>query len=225
MEKLFFEIGMKKVVLLFVFLIGFVSIGVSQNILEDTIYEAGIYRTFDEFKNNSPSIPFHYEVILKQRGYGAFFTEGKVDFYKIVIDKVKAKECGEIFGFSDGKNLFVLEHNRKLTPKTEFVKISEIIGSYCYYETRGMTSYYNINGGTSYSYYLKQVLLKMSTGTHFELTQKDVKEMLAKYPDLLDQFKAEPYKSKVLKDYAFKAIIRHERLKVPKGVISEQRTY
>lgn len=106
----------------------------SQNlIINDAAYKAGIYRTFEEFKYNNPSIDFNYEVTTKNRGNGSLNAAGQVTYYRIMINKKLGKSIGEVFGFCDGKNVYINESLPRLGPKTGFSKI-EYFGKYCYFE-------------------------------------------------------------------------------------------
>ncbi len=97
----------------------------------------GFYRTYGEMKANSPSVPFNYPVGMKK----ACIEEDCVYRYRIRIERSKAKQIGEIYGFSDGENIFVriatdgsLGKN-VLTPNDRFSRIDQI-GRYGFYSTK-----------------------------------------------------------------------------------------
>jgi len=68
-------------------------------ILEATTYKKGIYKTFEEFQNNAPSLPLNYEFKTVQKSYGAFGAGGKVFFKRLIVKRKEGKAVGEVFGF------------------------------------------------------------------------------------------------------------------------------
>ncbi len=129
---------MKKIsALLFAYLISHAVF--SQKMIVDDLLnlKKGIYKTFDEFKENTPSIPFEYEVI-------------KVNelAYQLKIDQEKTNFYGSIWGFCDGKTVYInldfdMSGRNRFRPHS-FFGILQNIGRYCYFQFP-QVAYTNIN--------------------------------------------------------------------------------
>ncbi|WP_346858432.1 hypothetical protein [uncultured Draconibacterium sp.] len=131
-----------KLMLAFLFIAQTFFVNGQSLIVNDTTYKPGIYKNFEEFKFNNPSIDFSYQISTKTRNYGFFnygngfpqnVTKGKVSYYRISINRKTANSIGSVYGFSDGKNVYINPNNPVLGPKTEFTKI-EYFGDYCYFK-------------------------------------------------------------------------------------------
>ncbi|MDY8136602.1 hypothetical protein [Aquimarina sp. 2201CG5-10] len=141
----------------FCFIIGIVS-GNAQDFLVDiprSGLKKGIYKNFEEFKNNSPSIELDYNVLKTEKKTAGIFAKEMTDFYYLDINKKSAKEIGRVFGFSDGKNIYINEFNPKLRSDVLFMKIG-FIGNYCIFE------YKSFNEPNSLLY--KNKVIDMKTG-------------------------------------------------------------
>lgn len=177
---------------------------------KDVVLKPGFYRNFEEFKNNSPSIEFNYSLTQTPKGYGFMNSAGEVMYYRVVIDKTKAKSIGKVFGFCTGKNVYLCMDEPILKPKTDFVKVN-YLGRYCYFEQRGIDVVAGV-GPTGYSSktYLQMTALDINTGKFFTLYKNNVREILANDPDLLEDFKNEKKKNKALKDYLISYSEKHQ---------------
>lgn len=198
----------------------------SQNlIINDTIFREGIYRTFEEFKYNKPSIEFNYNLITKSRRYGLSNEEGEVPFYNIMINKKEGKSIGKIFGFCDGKTVYINENSSRLGPDTEFSKI-EYFGNYCYFKyvknrkvdkqksraERNMDNPKNIyisnnvkrimNASTTVTEgRLVEKIINIESGEVISLSTKVLRELIANDKDLVDAFNKESQRSQKLMQY------------------------
>ena len=115
--KLDFGIDEKECVLLAIYL------------RNDNNYKPGIYKSFDEFKYGNPSVELDYQILNSKHDY----SKGKLDYYKFDINKKNLQALGKIFGFSDGKDIYIDFSYPKLNSKPEFVKM-EYMFKYCYFE-------------------------------------------------------------------------------------------
>ena len=191
-----------KNILYFIVLIGVTFSSKSQSLIIDaTVYKKGIYRTFEEFKYNTPSIEFKYKTITKERGYGFMNTGGQVTYYLIDIDRKLGKTIGKVFGFCDGKNIYINQYLQKLSPKRYFIKI-DYLGKYCYYEDISCTT--TPNGGSGCS--LSKRIMDINTGEIIHLTKYTLRKLIAKNTELLKAFNEEPKKSKKIKQYTIQHI-------------------
>jgi hypothetical protein len=195
---------MEKLIILAIFINSSFALQGQRLIIDDSIFQAGIYKNFEEFKYNNPSIEFDYEISTKNRGFGFLNTKRQLSFYKINMDKKKAKNIGQVFGFCDGKNVYINDSNPKLKLKTEFVKI-EYFWKYCYYEDRVCTSNYTGNGITE-SCDLAEKVINIYTGEVISLSRKTLREILADDSELLTEFNNESQQNKKIKTYILKYI-------------------
>jgi len=109
----------------------------SQNLItdENTVLKRGIYKTFDEFKTNTPSLDLSYEI----KGYvNALESPYHDSIYNLKIEKNKTKEIGLVWGFCDGKNVYVnmsrdyFSGKKVFKPGSDFYKLL-LVDRYCYF--------------------------------------------------------------------------------------------
>jgi hypothetical protein len=121
---------MKKIAFIFCsfFIMQFAS---SQKLIveEGLDLKRGIYLTYDEFRYNSPSLPLEFEIIKIDTGI----------IYHLKTDKERIAPIGVIWGFCDGKNIYInrdfnMSNKRVFRPDSQFNKII-YIGRYCYFLT------------------------------------------------------------------------------------------
>ncbi len=159
-------------------------------IINTTAYQKGIYKTFEEFKYNNPSIRDK-------------FTFDKKNLW--VTDKKTGKQRkirkSEIWGFSDGTKIFV-----------SWRKYNEILekGRYCYFKEKGTRIAF---GTTTFPFmilpipypYNDEIIINYNTGKTFFLSKRLIKKILTSDdPELLTEFKKESQKNKKLAEYIIK---------------------
>jgi hypothetical protein len=168
----------------------------SQNLIVDdnVTLKKGIYKTFEEFKNNSPSIPLEYEILSGKIVYAGFEIHNDT-LYNLKVDKDKANEIGLIWGFCDGKHAYInmqptMKRDKKtknnikvFKPFSQFDKIF-FIGRYCYFTTGQY-------GGNSIYPQHWVCVLDFNTGKEIYLDNKTLKELISKDEQLLEEFKNE----------------------------------
>jgi hypothetical protein len=166
-------------------------------------YKPGIYKSFDEFRYGNPSIEFNCQVIKKKQNSG----KGQLDYYKLDIDKKRRQAIGKVFGFNDGKNVYVDITYPKLTSNPEFVKM-EYLYKYYFYEYVKYIPVYSGSTGTIIPS-LVQTLLDINTGEVKVLNRKILREILADDQSLLEEFNNVSGKDSVLKEYLVKYLEKH----------------
>jgi hypothetical protein len=168
----------------------------SQNlIIEDTnTLKKGIYKTFEEFKNNSPSIPLEFEILSGKILYGGLNIHNDT-LYNLKVDKDKAQEIGLIWGFCDGKYAYInmqptmkrsktTGNNIKVfKPYSQFDKIL-FLGRYCYFNTG------QIGSNSVYPQHWV-CAIDFNTGKEIYLDNSSLKELISKDKQLLEEFKNE----------------------------------
>lgn len=193
----------KEFVLFIIVLFSIVSIGQGQNlIISDTVYKKGIYRTFEEFRFNKPSIDLDYKIVSKKSGYGLFGAEGSIPVYRLDVDKKVGKSIGKIFGFSDGRNIYINPSFPELSPQTDFSKI-EFIREYCYFENIQITRISN-GSHTTETKSLSKKLIDVVRVKGITLDKYTLRELIADDKDLLEEFNNESQKNKKLKEYVIR---------------------
>jgi hypothetical protein len=162
----------------------------SQNLITDngTILRRGIYKSYKEFKTNSPSIPLEYEVKSGIVSYntiiGAIAYSNLDTFYVLTIGKDKAKETGTVWGFCDGTNAYINREfnpfNGKIVfkPESKFYKILNI-GRYCYF----MSAFPQ----TPIIYTHLDCAIDFNSGDLLEINKKRLKKIISKDQELLNE--------------------------------------
>lgn len=166
-------------------------------IVDDAInLKKGLYKTFDEFKENAPSIPLEWEIQWGIFNYilsGAGSMSGVHDqmthndtLYKLKIDKGKTQEIGTIWGFCDGKCVYI---NREFSPfsgkvifkpDSKFYKIL-YIGRYCYFSCAFPV-------GVNVQYVHAEIGIDLNSGKLWEINKKQVKKILSRDEELMQQY-------------------------------------
>jgi hypothetical protein len=169
--------------------------------------KTGIYKNFEEFKHNKPTVAFNYQISSKFRKRGSTGSE-KIPFYRINIRRGQGRSIGRVFGFCDGKNIFINENNPRLGPRIEFVQL-ENLGRYYYFENiRATTIFVGTVPVTTYDPVSK--IMDANTGEIIVLKQKTLEDIIANESDLLAEFQNDPKKRKKLKEYLIKYLEKQD---------------
>lgn len=166
--------------------------------LQDAL-KAGIYKDFEEFRQNDPSLEFNFQVSRKLRKYGDIRSRGKITYYRLDIDKAKGRSIGRVFGFSDGEHVYINERHQDLGPGTDFIRI-ENLGRYCYFEDRKPTTIF-IGTVPTTIYSLERKIMDAGTGEIMTLSKKRLEEIIKDNSELYTEFQHDPENSKKLKEY------------------------
>jgi hypothetical protein len=170
-------------------------------IINDSIKKPGIYLNFEEFRDNNPSINLNYKIISKEEKYNAgFMKSGLLKFYAIDIPKKEGRKIGEVFGFSDGKQFYIIydlsgDFFPNFLHNFNFNQIN-YVGKYCYYEIIGTSTAGNFSVPT-----LQIKILNLKTGERKLLTKKLLIEIISDNPELLEKFNKDENKNLNLKKY------------------------
>ncbi|MDG1476725.1 MAG: hypothetical protein P8Q14_06240 [Vicingaceae bacterium] len=186
-------------------------------IIDDSIVlKKGIYRNFQEFKFNSPSLPLNYEVIPRQ------FKLFKIDHttYHINITKEDSKKLGNIFGFCDGIKVYFREEfymkdlRPKLTSRTEFEEF-KFLGLYSSFECIIATDNTYVNH--SIDEFVQAI--NINDEKIIIVKQKQLKNILISSPDLLNEYSQLSRKERVKNETIINFLNRYSvRQKKSKGI-------
>jgi hypothetical protein len=99
---------MKKLILGFILIYSAFFSNSQELIIKDSInLKKFIYLDFTDFKYNSQSFHLKYEICIYSMSYCFLNSKCKIDYYFINIHSKIVKEIGYVFGFCDGKNIYI----------------------------------------------------------------------------------------------------------------------
>jgi antitoxin component YwqK of YwqJK toxin-antitoxin module len=105
----------------------------SQELIVDSgvVLRKGVYRTFEEFRANKPSLAFPSGIDTVSLKYGSIGNRERITYFDIGrnIGDLKANQ---MFGFCDGESVYFNVDYSKFS-KFNFVKV-EHLGRYCYFK-------------------------------------------------------------------------------------------
>jgi len=153
-------------------------------IVNAVVYNKGVYKTFDEFKHNKPSIT-DYFVIEKGKIWRTYDSGPR--------KKIKKSK---IWGYCSGDKIFVRRAN--------YNQILEL-GRYCYFRDQGKSEMYGSKTPLLFTPYKERMIIDFNTGKIKKLTTKLMKQIFeTDDPELLTEFMAEPSKGQKLYEYLMK---------------------
>lgn len=175
--------------IVFLFLLSFFC--VSSQAQTNRTWQAGIYKSFSEFEQNTPSVKLNWEVKLDSVKYGNLGNRKFMNTYLLAIPKVESKNIGEVFGFSDGTHFYIADYPHNLY-NFAFYMLEPIGAQYLFFESLKETQYGEMHLSNT---------LNMTTGAIDYLTNNRFKKILADKPDLYTKYMKEEDKSAVWKQY------------------------
>lgn len=198
---------------------------ISQELItNNSSLQSGFYRDYSEMKTNNPNIKKTYSVKEGREYTGGFMgIRPKINYYRFKITRKEAKEVGAIFGYSDGKNIYIrpglrgdnaLERRFRLSRerRANFREL-EIIGKYGYYQdlfkyTTGLKL--NIEDHTIIDHVF--VFIDFENDNFIQMNYKRVKILLKKDRELWKKFKNDSKKRKNISKYIKEYIIKNKDL-------------
>jgi hypothetical protein len=192
---------MKRIVLLFCFYIMPLIIYSQELIIDEgVVLKKGIYKTYEEFKNNAPSIPlewdiqsgiFNYSIAGSNTGGVTTQMAYNDTVFKLTIEKPATKEIGTVWGFCDGRNTYI---NREFSltsgkvifkPDSKFFKIL-YLGRYCYFGSA-------YPSGPNNNYIHLNCAIEFNSGELIEVNKKQVKKIISNDEELLIEYNNEKF--------------------------------
>jgi len=152
----------------------------SQELIVDSgvALKRGVYRTFDEFKYNNPSLDYDGPLEYRYASYSIINTTDKIEYVGIgkkIVGKVKSKT---VYGFSDGKKVYLNLIGLSPTSKN-FVEL-EYLGRYCYYKfvsrKPGMIFMFGLMG-MAISTTKGEVLIDINNGEYYEANKSRLEKL------------------------------------------------
>jgi len=183
---------MKKTILLTLSLLFILNMYGQYPIQNDSVKIRGVYKSFAEFQNNSPSLHFEFTLEEKSTGSGAMGAGEKLLQYKMEVSKDKKSQLDNVWGFCDGKEVY-----RRDVNNTWFLVFSPISELNTYPVYQGI-QYSFSNGSNTIVFYV----IDIQNGTETTLTTSMIKKLLKKSaPELFDKFRKESSKKEKLYKY------------------------
>lgn len=192
---------MKK--LLLVFLLGFSVFGLSaqsENKNFRTInLKRGFYFSFEQIKNDSPTLVDSFFIREQTKGEIAMFGGGKFTFRLVPEDKTSFKKFKkQIVGLSDGENFYISD--KYTINGWQGMTACILSGPYIIAPVQSDAGQF---GGVIGSFIKigKGFLINLENGSSIQLSKKVLKEILKKYPAI-----SKEYENMDLMDYAIEII-------------------
>lgn len=179
----------------------------SNDILTTTTKRNGLYKTYAEFRTNSPSVVGS----LRMTNHKIKVLDEKTGKY----ENVK----GDYWGACSNDTIYVLLM-QPATQQSPHIYPLEFIGRYCYFSDRGMYTQMVSNAGMYTGSYSAEYVVNINNGQIYKLDKKLMRAILEKDPELLAQYEKEEWKSQVFKDYIL--LINERRSNDIKPVDAEQ---
>ncbi|WP_339887480.1 hypothetical protein [uncultured Flavobacterium sp.] len=179
----------------FLFLFFFNSSFSQYPILKDSTLKAGIYKDYKELRENSPSVQLLGGIKTETIKYN---TNGSLEYlntYYIDVEGKKAREIGDVFGFSDGKNVFITSDYATKINKNEFYKL-DFINRYSYFYATESSQVLDIQMNVRV-----EKTLNLETGEILKLTNSSLKNIISDDKELLEKFKKQKKKYLHYKEY------------------------
>lgn len=191
-------------------------------ILSAADLQKGIYKTFEEFLSNTPSIHSHFQIVTDSGP--KLIERGTADYRLVFSDSVfKRKEIRNFWGVCDGQSIYINETN--YGGSLNFKKLHGI-GRYCYFKGSVVDAandvYTTTVAGGAIAGTLAAAavaidgdhpyILNLNNGKFFLLDKAILKTILKKDPELDSAYEEEERKSKkhILLSYIIKYNARHE---------------
>lgn len=177
-------------------------------ILNDSTKIAGIYRTFEEFKNNNPSIILDlnnstYKIESYERKYGNIGNRKSINVYGLNCDEKISTNIGYIFGFCDGNKIYITSGVTQYPHHKSFYEI-EYLDRYSYFDFvtfSDLTFGHGAGSSSIYSGDLETKVIDLATGKYKVLSKSFIKKLISDNSELTKKFELQDNKSQHLKEY------------------------
>jgi len=176
------------------------------------VKQKGIYRTFEEFKNNAPSIPYDAEWIrIKELSK---ISDDPFSSYTLKFKKEQPLPCEKktpIWGFCDGFDVFI--SRSKVFKENNIYDRVLYIGQYIYYRSTKTYGSGFSGGGSGMaamtSTDVMDLAIHVKTKQVVELDEDNIRTIIAIDQDLLNGFDQQKDKRRILGAYFIKSLQRH----------------
>ncbi|MBC7485839.1 MAG: hypothetical protein H7282_03715 [Cytophagaceae bacterium] len=205
-------------------LIGFHSTGYAQGQKDslfyfNTIKVKGIYKSFEEFRTNAPSIPLSDRIVITYENEESLYQKD-VPIAKLNCDSIMpCEKKTPIWGFCDGTSVYI-SRETKFDKNITYDKVV-YLGRYMYYQyiikssastsstgPGSSTGGYTMGGARSKTVVDKAI--DINTGETFELSNNKIIKVLKDDKVLSAEFAKHKHKEKVQVQYLIKYAEKHK---------------
>jgi len=176
---------MKFIFTFLVALIGFNPL-FSQVFIVDSgvVLKKGVYLSFEEFKNNSPSESFSREIFSGHVNYGFLGMKGSVITYGIGRKLESGLKVKKVFGFCDGEKIYINQGSSTLDYRP-FVEVL-YLGRFCYYEGVSNGGGIAASPNASNIKSMSGVIIDINNGKTYSTTHADLRLLFSKFETFSD---------------------------------------
>lgn len=179
---------------IFSFLIGLFGFSnlFAQELIVDSgvVLKKGVYRTFEEFKYNNPSLPYNGVLYSAYKKHGFFFN-GKIKYYGIGYNLEGGVKSTKVFGFCDGEKIYVRK-NQFLFSLNNFVELQNF-GRYSYYEKVKLNLFYIIITGFPSIPIVRtkvEYVIDINDGVSYKVKKSNLKELFSGDTNIVADFES-----------------------------------
>jgi len=193
----------RSVILIFIaLLLSVFNVADSQTLISNAlVLKPGIYRTFEEFRTNSPSVPLKWELKVKS-------FKKKYFYCRILIKRKEAHAIGKVFGICNGNSVYINDEDHELSPKQLFYQV-RFYGKYCRYSEQVVTSVQSGQYSHNVIYMIDKILF-IENGEHRVIVMSTLEDILILDQELLDEYKNDKDKMDKLEYYFNKFLEKHK---------------
>lgn len=170
----------------------------------------GIYNLFEEYNLNAPALTgeftFTDSVITGYKKEKKNYSEENIVLYDLRIKEFSNKANQYIWGFTDGRNIYVRTSNDYFSSNYYFLK-GDYLGCYIYYKdviknTDGTIKRTNGKLLSTQATIIVEKIINPRNGGVFELNKKNLEKILIeKAPELKKKYDSDPEKGSKLLEY------------------------
>ncbi len=157
---------------------------------------AGFYRSLEEVLADSSFRSIRTPIKPIFRDYG-------VVYHRIRLKKEEINKIGKVFGFSDGKFVYINPRTPKPRRYTDFYR-AQHFGPYLYFQEE-----VQLRPNNRVITWFAEKLVDIETGKTFTLTRNRLRDIIADDEELLELFNVEKGKSGKLKLYLLEYLRRN----------------
>lgn len=156
--------------------------------------DAKLFRSLEEtLYQNHDTIIEDALLKAKRKRFGIYY-------HRLNVDKDLGKAVGKIYGFDDGRNVYINPRKPKLRKRTDFFK-SQKIGRFLHYKVISRITFPVVGAAPAVIEFPAEKLLDTQTGKTVTLTRGRLRQLIADDSELLDSFNQQKKKSSKLKLY------------------------
>lgn len=156
--------------------------------------DAKLFRSLEE------TLVQNHDTTLEQTLLKARKRRFGIHYHRLEVDKKTGKAVGKVYGFDDGKYVYINPRKPKLRKRTDFYK-TQPIGGFLHYKVVDRITFPVAGAAPAVIEFPAEKLLNIETGKAFTLTRGRLRKLIADDVELLESFNEQKKKSSKLKLY------------------------